>query len=126
MGWLRREKTYNRARILSEAAKARRKRKPLKAIELYRQVLAVEPDNPALHEKLAWVKERRARAAADWHDATEDEMTVPSTIGEERQTNPFMRVDSPAIQDSVRKRYGDCPSEPAAVLGRVREMKDSF
>jgi len=50
----------------------------------------------------------RARAAADWHDATPDEMTIPSTIGEERGTNPFMRA-----RDS-------------AELGRIRLAKDSF
>jgi hypothetical protein len=33
----------------------------------------------------------RANAAADWHDAGPDEMTIPSTIGDERATNPFMR-----------------------------------
>ena len=29
-------------------------------------------------------------------DATPDEMTIPSTIGEERATNPFMRASSAA------------------------------
>jgi hydroxyacylglutathione hydrolase len=35
-------------------------------------------------------------------------MTVPTTIGEERQTNPFMRAAD------------------AAELGRIRALKDSF
>jgi hydroxyacylglutathione hydrolase len=35
-------------------------------------------------------------------------MTIPSTIGEEKQTNPFMRVPD------------------AAELGRRRSLKDSF
>ncbi len=91
-----------------------------------RFALSVEPGNRALEEKLAWVKERRAGAAADWHDADEAEMTIPSTIGEERATNPFMRVDSEEIRKSVRDAYGDCPSDAAAVLGRIRELKDSF
>jgi len=68
----------------------------------------VEPDNAAVREKQERVAKIRARAAADWHDATPAEMTVPSTIGEERATNPFMRVDS------------------AAELGRRRAQKDSF
>jgi hydroxyacylglutathione hydrolase len=88
--------------------------------------LHVEPGNRALQEKVAWVKERRAKAVADWHGATDAEMTVPSTLGEERATNPFMRADSAEIQQSVRKLSGDCPASPAQILGRLRAMKDSF
>ena len=68
----------------------------------------VEPGNEAVKRALALVQERRARAAADWHDATPDEMTIPSTLGEERATNPFLRAGS------------------AAELGRRRAAKDSF
>lgn len=68
----------------------------------------VEPDNAAVREKLERVRKIRARAAADWHDAGPDEMTVPSTIGEEHETNPFMRAPD------------------AAELGRVRRLKDEF
>ncbi len=68
----------------------------------------VEPNNAAVREKLKRVTEIRARAAADWHDAQPDEMTIPSTIGEEKQTNPFMRAPD------------------AAELGRRRRLKDSF
>ncbi len=91
-----------------------------------RFALAVEPGNRALQEKMEWVKSRRAGAAADWHDATEAEMTIPSTIGEERATNPFMRVDSPEIIDSVRRQYPDTATDPVTILGRVRAMKDVF
>ena len=68
----------------------------------------VEPGNADVQKKLAWAREVRARAAADWHDATPDEMTIPSTIGDEKKTNPFMR------------------SPDAAELGRRRKLKDSF
>ncbi len=91
-----------------------------------RFALSVEPGNSALEKKMAWARERRARRAADWHDATEAEMTIPSTIGEERATNPFMRPDSPEIVASVRERYPDSDDDPVTILGRVREMKDSF
>jgi hydroxyacylglutathione hydrolase len=73
-----------------------------------RFALHVEPDNEAVKRKLERVREVRKRAAADWHDATPDEMTIPSTIGEERATNPFLRAGS------------------AAELGRRRAAKDSF
>jgi hydroxyacylglutathione hydrolase len=68
----------------------------------------VEPDNTTVQQKLERVRAIRAGAAADWHDATPDEMTIPSTIGEERATNPFLRA-------------GD-----VAELGRRRSLKDGF
>ena len=68
----------------------------------------VEPDNAAVKEKIARVRVIRARKAADWHDATPEEMTIPSTLGEERATNPFLRA------------------RDAAELGRRRAAKDSF
>jgi hydroxyacylglutathione hydrolase len=86
----------------------------------------LEPGNEALQEKLAWVEARRANAAADWHDATEAEMTVPSTIGEERATNPFMRADSPELIAQLSEHYPDGDLDPVTVLGRVRELKDRF
>jgi len=67
-----------------------------------------EPDNAAIAAKLERVKKIRSHAAADWHDATPAEMTIPSTIGEERATNPFMRAAN------------------AAELGRIRKLKDNF
>jgi hydroxyacylglutathione hydrolase len=68
----------------------------------------VEPANRAVAEKLARVQTVRAKRADDWHDASPDEMTVPSTIGEERATNPFLRAAD------------------AAELGRRRAQKDAF
>ena len=58
--------------------------------------------------KLERVQAIRANAAADWHDATSDEMTIPSTIGDEKKTNPFVRAPD------------------ATELGRIRTLKDNF
>ena len=68
----------------------------------------VEPENAAVKQWSERVTKLRAGAAADWHDATPAEMSIPSTIGDERQINPFMR------------------SASAAQLGERRAMKDSF
>ncbi len=62
----------------------------------------VEPDNPAVAERLERVRRIRAHAAPDWHDAQPAEMTVPSTIGDERATNPFMRAGS--VDELGRRR----------------------
>jgi hydroxyacylglutathione hydrolase len=68
----------------------------------------VEPDNAAVAAAAARVARLRANAAADWHDAQPDEMSVPSTIADEHATNPFLRAGS------------------AAELGRRRAQKDAF
>ena len=68
----------------------------------------VEPDNPDIRARLEQVRAIRANKAADWHLATPEEMTIPSTIGEEHRTNPFMRASD------------------AAELGRIRAEKDRF
>lgn len=68
----------------------------------------VEPDNEAVKKALARARQVRSAAARDWHDATPAEMTVPSTIGDERSTNPFMRAGS------------------VDELARRRSLKDSF
>ena len=58
----------------------------------------VEPDNAATAERLASVAAMRERG----------EVTLPTTIGKERATNPFLRAT-------------DC-----AELARLRTLKDSF
>jgi hydroxyacylglutathione hydrolase len=63
-----------------------------------RFALSVEPDNEALAARMERVEEMRARGEA----------TIPTTIGEERATNPFMRARS------------------AGELARLRAAKDAF
>jgi tetratricopeptide (TPR) repeat protein len=50
---MRRQRGYDRTRILEEAARARARRKGSRAIALYRWVLSLEPQNATLHAKLA-------------------------------------------------------------------------
>ena len=73
-----------------------------------RFAVSAEPDNSAMREKLETVRAVRANAASQWHDATPAEMTIPSTIGDERQINPFMRAES------------------GEALARLRKAKDEF
>jgi tetratricopeptide (TPR) repeat protein len=53
MGLFRSHSIYDRSRILDAAGRARAKKKRTRAIELYRWVLAVEPQNGELHARLA-------------------------------------------------------------------------
>jgi hydroxyacylglutathione hydrolase len=73
-----------------------------------RFAVSAEPENAAMQAKLERVIALRAGAAADWHDAGPEEMTIPSTIGEERETNPFMRASD------------------GAALALLRTAKDNF
>lgn len=75
----------------------------------------VEPSNRDVQAKAERVREMLARG----------EHTTPSTMGEEKRTNPFMRVDQPEIIERVKARLADDRS-PAAVLGAVRAEKDNF
>jgi hydroxyacylglutathione hydrolase len=77
----------------------------------------LEPGNRVLAEKLARVRTLRR----------EGKPTVPSTIGEEKATNPFLRIDSPELAASVRRRVPDLPAgDPVALFAAVRALKDRF
>lgn len=78
--------------------------------------LAADPDNPA---RDAWLAESRALRAAG-------EPTLPSTIGRERSINPFLRVDAPALIESVTRHAGARPPNPAACFAALRAWKDVF
>ncbi|HET7541331.1 MAG TPA: hydroxyacylglutathione hydrolase [Polyangiaceae bacterium] len=75
----------------------------------------LEPDNEAITAKVARVADQRARGVA----------TVPSTMAEEKATNPFMRCDSSAIVARVSNSLA-ADRSPAAILGAVRAAKDRF
>jgi hydroxyacylglutathione hydrolase len=76
--------------------------------------MSVEPNNQDLVARFEEVKAKRSRG----------EPTVPSTMGEEKKTNPFLRCD---ISDEIRKNVGVTDSDSdAAAFGKVRKAKDSF
>ena len=55
---------------------------------------------------------------------SEDLPTVPSTIGHERMINPFLRWDSPAIIDQLKREGRHDGNLAAEVFGAVRSWKD--
>ncbi|HEU4852492.1 MAG TPA: hydroxyacylglutathione hydrolase [Telluria sp.] len=82
-----------------------------------RFALAVEPGNAALQERYLRTQEMRADGLA----------TVPSTIGLERATNPFLRCDSPEIRQTLENAGRLAPGAgPVEVFGALREWKNSF
>ena len=66
MGLLRRKKPYDRSRLLKDAARARKKGKRQKAIALYRELLAVEPENADLHRRIAPLLAETKQPAEAW------------------------------------------------------------
>jgi hydroxyacylglutathione hydrolase len=75
----------------------------------------LEPSNQAVRAKVERVRALRERG----------EPSVPSTIGEERATNPFMRVENPEILARVAEDLAGDTSR-AALFGAVRRAKDRY
>jgi hydroxyacylglutathione hydrolase len=77
---------------------------------------AVEPDNAALTAREAVVQALRDTGKP----------SVPSTLAEERATNPFLRVDVPAVQAAARAHSGlPCVTAPET-FAALRARKDGF
>jgi hydroxyacylglutathione hydrolase len=81
-----------------------------------RFAMSVEPKNPKLVSRFERVQGLRSRGVS----------TVPSTLEEEKQTNPFLRWDSKEIQASVKSAKPDARLDPVSVFTAVRKMKDAF
>ena len=81
-----------------------------------RFAMSVEPRNPKLASRFERVQGLRARGTS----------TVPSTLEEEKQTNPFLRSDSKEIQASVKAANPAARLDPVSVFAAVRKMKDAF
>jgi hydroxyacylglutathione hydrolase len=78
--------------------------------------MSVEPKNPKLVSRFERVQGLRSRGAP----------TVPGTLEEEKQTNPFLRWDSKEIQASLKSADPDTRLDPVSVFAAVRKMKDAF
>ncbi|MBL8688635.1 MAG: hydroxyacylglutathione hydrolase [Rhodospirillaceae bacterium] len=77
-----------------------------------RFALSVDGGNPALQARSRAVDALRA----------ENKPTVPSTIAEERATNPFLRAD----EQTLARGVGLDAKDPVAVFAAVRKAKDVF
>jgi len=66
----------------------------------------------------------RAEAAAALR--REGQPTLPSTLGDERAANPFLRIDAPAVREAVAARLGRAPSDRVEAFAELRRWKDGF
>ena len=77
-----------------------------------RFALSIEPQNAALVSRMRDVEAARARNLP----------TIPSSLGLEKMTNPFLRPDSAEIRRSLDLEDAD----DVTVFGEMRKRKDSF
>ncbi|MDY0272400.1 MAG: hydroxyacylglutathione hydrolase [Advenella sp.] len=78
--------------------------------------LAVEGENPDLQQ---WSQEARLIRS-------QQKPTVPTTVGHELKTNPFMRVDQKSVINAAQARAGRSLNAPHEVFAVLRDWKNSF
>lgn len=81
-----------------------------------RFAVAVEPGSASLRQRLAEDAARRERG----------EPTVPSTIGRELATNPFLRSSVPEVKEAAIRQAGRELREDHEVFAMIRSWKDTF
>lgn len=72
--------------------------------------LTVDRDNSQLQARFQEVKEMRSQ----------NQPTIPTWLGTEKQTNPFLRWDSPTLQASLDKK------DALQTFAKLRGMKDLY
>jgi len=77
---------------------------------------AIEPDNAALTAYVAHCQAQRAQNFP----------TLPSSIGLEKQINPFLRTGEPAVVQSALAHEPGRPADAVSVFATLREWKNVF
>lgn len=80
-----------------------------------RFAMEVEPKNKIIANRSAVAAFQRLRGKP----------TVPSTIGEEKRTNPFLRCDHPGVIASAMA-HGASGEDPLSVFTAIREWKNNY
>ena len=81
-------------------------------VENYEFALSIEPSNQAVKQRLQQVKQAQKQGRP----------TVPSTILQERMTNPFLRVDTPEVKNALHMPQ----AQSVEVFAELRRRKDAF
>lgn len=81
-----------------------------------RFALVVEPGNQPLRHRVQEARTMRDRGLP----------TLPTTVGAELATNPFLRVDAPQVRASLRARLGREPADHVEAFAELRRWKDGF
>ncbi len=84
--------------------------------------LSVDPSNKKLNDYNDWVEERRKN----------DQITLPSNIGQEIEINPFLRCHSEAIRQTIFANSINGENDNSvsvtniATFAKLRKLKDNF
>jgi hydroxyacylglutathione hydrolase len=76
----------------------------------------IDPDHPDLRTRIAHARTQR----------TEGLPTLPTTLAQERATNPFLRCDTPAVRTAVAGQLGRMPADRVETFAALRRWKDGF
>lgn len=74
--------------------------------------LSIEPDNILLEKKLSFIKNLKRQHTP----------TIPTSLGEELETNPFLRLNQPSIRKFLKMEN----AEDVEVFQKLRKLKDDF
>jgi len=74
----------------------------------------IEPGNKDAKKKFDEIKKA----------ASENKEALPTTIGEEKKYNPFMRYDVKEVVDELKNRNPDLDTSPGSVFKELRELKN--
>lgn len=77
-----------------------------------RFALSIDPNNSALISRAAEIEETRSKGG----------FTVPSPLGLERATNPFLRASAPDMKQNLNMEN----AADSAVFAEIRQRKDNF
>ena len=50
----------------------------------------------------------------------------PTTIGEEKSYNPFLRLDSPEIKEALRRKNKKLGGSPLSIFKEMRKQRDGW
>lgn len=78
--------------------------------------ITVEPSNTRLQQRLAEVETLRQQGLC----------TLPSSLGEEKATNPFLRAAQPTVVAAVEHHYDKSYNNPVDTFAAIRSWKDTF
>lgn len=76
----------------------------------------IEPDNINIKERIETAKELLENGGA----------TTPSTVGLERETNPFLRSNIESVQSALKEKLLLEKNDPVSAFAALRRLKDSY
>lgn len=78
--------------------------------------LDIEPGNKTAKKKLGQVVKQ--------HSNGKD--PLPTTIGEEKKYNPFLRFDAPQVIEELKRRSPELDTSPVSVFKELRRLRDEW